>query len=183
MLVIFWPSGGATWKTCESAKNKSLQGSETFKFNTVQCASHKLLKNIYGASSGLKRRGTIHISAQLKSLHVWWECCHMAYVATHGATYAPIQMRLFFLGNPCIFQQDNDNDKPHTASIPAGWLHSRRVQVLDWPPCRPDLSLTENILNIFKQEMWQKRKCPNATMTIKGCQNYENLLVFLADTC
>lgn len=111
-----------------------------------------------------------------------WLCKQLAYVTTYGATYAPIQMRFFFFqGNPCIFQQDNDNDKPHTASIPAGWLHSRRAQVLDWPPCRPDQTFCwlKIFLNIFKQEIWQQPKCPNATMSIKGGQNYENLLVFL----
>ncbi|KAF3689100.1 Transposable element Tcb1 transposase Transposable element Barney transposase [Channa argus] len=43
-----------------------------------------------------------------------------------------------FQERPCIVQQDNA--KPHTASITTAWLHRRRVWVLNWPPCSPDLS-------------------------------------------
>ncbi len=41
------------------------------------------------------------------------------------------------------FQQDNA--KLHTAAITTAWLHSRRVQVLNWPACSPDLSLIEEL--------------------------------------
>ncbi len=43
-----------------------------------------------------------------------------------------------FQGRPCIFQQDNV--KPHTAATTIAWLRSRRVRVLNWPVCSPDLS-------------------------------------------
>ncbi len=32
-----------------------------------------------------------------------------------------------------VFQQDNA--KPHTAAITTAWLHSKRLQVLNWPAC------------------------------------------------
>ncbi len=60
-----------------------------------------------------------------------------------------------FQGRPCVFQQDNA--KPHTAAITTAWIHSRRVQVLNWPACSPDLSPIENIWWITKQNIHQRR--------------------------
>ncbi len=40
-----------------------------------------------------------------------------------------------------LFQQDNA--KPHTAAITTAWIRSRRVWVLNWPACCPDLSPIE----------------------------------------
>ncbi len=56
------------------------------------------------------------------------------------ATYAPLQTM--------CFQQDNA--KPHTAAITTAWFRSRRVQVLNWPACSPDISPIENIWHIIK---------------------------------
>ncbi len=64
----------------------------------------------------------------------------------------PSRWRLF-QGRPCVFQQDNA--KPHTAAITTAWLHSRRVRVLNWPACSPDLSPIENIF-IIKWKIRQK---------------------------
>ncbi len=58
--------------------------------------------------------------------------------------------RRVFKGRPCVFQQDNA--KPHTAAITTAWLRSRRVRVLNWPACSPDLSPIENIWHIVKQK-------------------------------
>ncbi len=58
----------------------------------------------------------------------------------------PTRWRLF-QGRPCVFQQDNA--KPHTAAITTAWLR-RRVRVLNWPACSPDLSPIENIWRIIK---------------------------------
>ncbi len=59
-----------------------------------------------------------------------------------------------FQGRPCIFQQDNA--KPHTAAITTSWLRSRRVRVLNWPACSPDLSPIENIWCIIKLKICQR---------------------------
>ncbi len=54
-----------------------------------------------------------------------------------------------------VFQQDNA--KPHTAAITTAWLRSKRVRVLNWPACSPDLSHIENIWRINKQKISQIR--------------------------
>ncbi len=54
-----------------------------------------------------------------------------------------------------VFQQDNA--KPHTAAKTTAWLCSRRVGVLNWPACNPDLSPIENIWHIIKWKIRQRR--------------------------
>ncbi len=54
-----------------------------------------------------------------------------------------------------LFQKNNA--KSHTAAITTAWLHSRRVRVLNWPACSPDLSPIENIWHIIKQKIRQRR--------------------------
>lgn len=70
------------------------------------------------------------------SLKVWGvlKCLQMG--KGFRASYAPLQ------GRPCVFQQDNA--KPHTATITTAWLQ-RRVRALNWPAGRPELSPLENI--------------------------------------
>ncbi len=62
--------------------------------------------------------------------------------------HMPPSRRCLFQGRLCVFQQDNA--KPHTAAITTAWLRSRRVRVLNWPACSPDLSPIENIWRIIK---------------------------------
>ncbi|KAL6463867.1 hypothetical protein MHYP_G00282580 [Metynnis hypsauchen] len=58
-------------------------------------------------------------------------------------------------GRLCLFQQDNA--KPHSARVTTAWLHSKRVRILDWPACSPDLSPIENVWRIMKHKIQQRR--------------------------
>ena len=66
----------------------------------------------------------------------------------------PSKQRLF-QRRPCLFIQDNA--KPHSACVITAWLRSKRVRVLDWPACSPDLSLIENVSCIIKRKIRQWR--------------------------
>ena len=66
----------------------------------------------------------------------------------------PCKQRLF-QGRPCLFQQNNA--KPHSQRVTTAWLRSKRVQVLDWPACSPDLSPIENVWRIMKRKIQQQR--------------------------
>ncbi len=77
--------------------------------------------------------------------------------------------RHLFQGRPCIFQQDNA--KPHSAHIKKSWLRRKRVRVLDWPACSPDLSPIENVWRILKRKMRQRR--PRTVAHLKTCLQEE----------
>ncbi len=77
-------------------------------------------------------------------------------------------------GRPCIFQ--HDNARPHIASITTSWLR-RRIRVLKWPACSPDLSPIENIWCIIKRKMRQRR--PKTVEQLEACirQEWDNILI------
>ncbi len=88
------------------------------------------------------------ICAYLGSLHVLDSTMNAEnYIKVLEQHMLPSRRRLF-QGRPCVFQQDNA--KPHTAAITTAWLRSRRVRVLNWPACSPDLSLNTCRINKWK---------------------------------
>ncbi len=93
------------------------------------------------------------------SLMVWG--CISAYVmgslhvlegTMNAERYIKVLEQHMLPSRRCVFQQDNA--KPHTAAITTTWLRIRRVQVLNWPTCSPDLSPIENIWHIIKWKRW-----------------------------
>uniref|UniRef100_A0A803JAZ8 Tc1-like transposase DDE domain-containing protein n=1 Tax=Xenopus tropicalis TaxID=8364 RepID=A0A803JAZ8_XENTR len=93
------------------------------------------------------------------SLHVWKGSINAEkYIQVLEQHMLPSRRHLF-QGRPCIFQQDNS--RPHSASITTSWLRRRRIRVLKWPVCSPDLSPIENIWRIIKRKVRQRR--PNCT--------------------
>ncbi len=132
-----------------------------------------LLEITDAMSSELKRRETFQnvIRVQFKSQHLWWYggcisaygmgSLHVLDGTMNAERYIKVleqhvllSRRRLFQGRSRVFQQDNA--KPHNAAITTAWLHSRRVRVLNWPACSPDLSPIEKILCIIKRKIHQR---------------------------
>ncbi len=107
------------------------------------------------------------------SLHIWKGTINAErYIQVLEQHMLPSRRRLF-QGRPCIFQ--HDNARPHTASITTSWLRRRRIRVLKWPACSPDLSPIENIWCIIKRKMRQRR--PKTVEQLEACirQEWDNI--------
>ncbi len=83
-----------------------------------------------------------------------WGCIRYGQLACFGRHYECLKiykgLEKYMLPSRWHLFQQQDNAKPHTAAITTAWLHSRRVRVLNWPACSPDLSPIENICHIIK---------------------------------
>ncbi len=107
------------------------------------------------------------------SLHIWKGTINAErYIQVLEQHMLPSRRRLF-QGRPCIFQ--HDNARPHTSSITTSWLRRRRIRVLKWPACSPDLSPIENIWRIIKRKMRQRR--PKTVEQLEACirQEWDNI--------
>ncbi len=152
---VLWAKAHLKWIV---SKWKRVLWSDESKFDI-------LFGNYWHLSSVLKRRETFQhvISVQLKSQHLWWygvhKCIQYGQLACFGKHYECWKEYKGFRATMlpsrrCVFSQDNA--KPNTATITTVWLHSRRVQVLNWPACSTYLSPIENFWCIIKLKIRQK---------------------------
>uniref|UniRef100_A0A9J7YW71 Tc1-like transposase DDE domain-containing protein n=1 Tax=Cyprinus carpio carpio TaxID=630221 RepID=A0A9J7YW71_CYPCA len=109
------------------------------------------------------------------SLHIWKGSINAERCIQVLEQHILPSRRRLFQGRPCIFQ--HDNARPHTASITTSWLRRRRIRVLKWPACSPDLSPTENIWHIIKRKMRQRR--PKTVEQLEACirQEWDNIAI------
>ncbi len=125
--------------------------------------------------------GVAWVRVAMGSLHIWKGTINAErYIQVLEQHMLPSRRRLF-QGRPCIFQ--HDNARPHTASITTSWLRRRRIQVLKWPACSPDLSPIENIWRIIKRKMRQRR--PKTVEQLEACidKNGTTFLFLTWATC
>ena len=132
------------------------------------------LENVDVVSSGPKRKRTIRtvMDAKFKSQHLWWYGAVLVPVAwgTCTSVKAPLMLKgtyrfwsntcchpsnVFFMDAPAYFSKTMPNHI--SARLTTAWLRSKRVRVLDWPACSPDLSPIENVWRIMKRKIRQRR--------------------------
>lgn len=83
---------------------------------------------------------------------VWKPVSVMVCVSAHDMTFRDV---------PAYFS------KTHSVRVKTAWLRSKRVWVLDWSACSPDLQSIGNAWRIMKRKIWQRRP-----QTVEGRKSY-----------
>ncbi len=110
-------------------------------------------------------------SGQLTHLERHHQCWKV--YPSSRTTYAPIQTSSLSREDLAFSNMTMPDHIP--ASITTSWLRRRRIRVLKWPACSPDLSPIENIWRIIKRKMRQRR--PKTVEQLEACirQEWDNI--------
>ncbi len=147
---VLWAKAHLKWTVW---KWKSVLWSDESKFD-IFVENHG--RRVFRAKEEGDLPACYQCSVQKPAYLMVWECIsaysmgslHVLEGTMNAERYIKILEQHMLPSRRRIFQQDNA--KPHTAAITTAWLHSRRVQVVNWPACSPDLSPIENIWRIIK---------------------------------
>ncbi len=154
---VLWAKAHLKWTV---SKWKSVLWSDESKFDI-------LVGNHWRCVLRAKEEGDLpachqHSVQKPASLMVWgcisaygMGSLHVLEGTMNAERYIKVFEQHMLLSRRRVFQQYTA--KPHTAAITTAWFRSRRVRVLNWPACSPDLSPIENIGRIIKRKIRQRR--------------------------
>lgn len=75
------------------------------------------------------------------------------YTSTLSATLLPILKKKY---KKFTFQQDNASC--HVSKISRAWFGEHKINLLDWPPCSPDLNPIENVWGYLVHQVYPNFK-------------------------
>ncbi len=155
---VLWAKAHLKWTV---SKWKSVLWSDESKFD-ILVGNHR--RRVLRAKEEADLPACYQRSVQKPASLMVWGCIsaygmgslHVLEGTMNAERYIKVLEQHMLPSRWCVFQQDNA--KPHTAAISTAWLSSRRVRVLNWPACSPDLLPIENICRIIKRKFTSKTR-------------------------
>lgn len=129
----------------------SLDGPDNFRswqLNNEEMEQNRKRRQMQGGSVMIL--GIMGFGSYLKIIKIDGTLTAKKYMEILTDSVFPDLERLY--GNSFIWQQDNA--RPHVAKIVKDLFNQKSINVLEWPPYSPDLSIIENIWKVMKDEVY-----------------------------